>query len=511
MNRNEKTGLPQFVIVQAGGKGSRLKYLTANRPKALVPIGNKPMLFHLFDMNPDAHYLVIGDYKGDVLHKYLDAFSPVDYEYIDAAGKNGTCSGLRKALERIPNGTPFLLIWCDLVLPPNHRFPLDDANYVGISTDFPCRWKYENGEFAEERSVEHGVAGYFSFKDKSVIADVPEEGEFVRYLGGKNIDFKEWPLSKTHEYGLIEEWEKLPKNKTRPFNAISIQDGKVYKTALDQQGEALAKREAAWYKKANELGIKNIPAIYQYEPLVMEKIEGTCIYETKDLPVSKKKELLEKLVQSLKDMHALNEIPADESSFRKAFLDKTFDRLSKIQELVPFAKDETILVNGKPCRNPFFVRDEIEKLVMGYLPKTFCFIHGDCTFSNTMVRNDGDPVFIDPRGYFGDTELYGDPAYDWAKLYYSLYSDYDMFNLKRFHLTIGEGGVQLEIDSNGWRDLEDDYLRLLAGEMTKPQLKLYLALIWLSLTTYAWEDYDSICGAFYNGCYYLEETLELHE
>jgi hypothetical protein len=48
---------------------------------------------------------------------------------------------------------------------------------------------------------------------------------------------------------------------------------------------------------------------------------------------------------------------------------------------------------------------------------------------------------------------------------------------------------------------------LLDGEITKPQLKLLLAIIWLSLTTYAWEDYDSICGAFYQGLYYLEEIL----
>ena len=38
-------------------------------------------------------------------------------------------------------------------------------------------------------------------------------------------------------------------------------------------------------------------------------------------------------------------------------------------------------------------------------------------------------------------------------------------------------------------------------------MKVFLAITWLSLTTYAWEDYDSICGAFYNGLYYLEEAL----
>lgn len=40
-------------------------------------------------------------------------------------------------------------------------------------------------------------------------------------------------------------------------------------------------------------------------------------------------------------------------------------------------------------------------------------------------------------------------------------------------------------------------------------MKVLLAIIWFSLTTYAWEDYDSICGAFYNGLWYLEDALEM--
>jgi hypothetical protein len=50
--------------------------------------------------------------------------------------------------------------------------------------------------------------------------------------------------------------------------------------------------------------------------------------------------------------------------------------------------------------------------------------------------------------------------YDWAKLYYSVAGNYDRFNLKDFRLT-----------------------------------------------TYAWQDYDSVCGAFYNGLCWLEEAL----
>ena len=176
---------------------------------------------------------------------------------------------------------------------------------------------------------------------------------------------------------------------------------------------------------------------------------------------------------------------------------------------MPFADDETVTVNGRICRNIFYHQEELEKLVMAYCPKEFKLIHGDCTFSNTMLKNDSIPMLIDPRGYFGNNELYGDVAYDWVKLYYSLFSNYDQFNLKRFELKISENSVELEIASNNWECMEDDFFELLDGEVTYKQMKLLLAIIWLSLTTYAWEDYDSICGAFYNGLYYLEEALKL--
>ena len=124
-----------------------------------------------------------------------------------------------------------------------------------------------------------------------------------------------------------------------------------------------------------------------------------------------------------------------------------------------------------------------------------------------MLRNDTEPIVIDPRGYFGYTEMLGDPAYDWAKLYYSVVGNYDRFNLKKFRLMINEDSVDLEIESNGWEDLKDDFFRLIGDEAKEADIKLIHAIIWLSLTTYAWEDYDSICGAFYNGLYYLEEAM----
>lgn len=501
-----------YIIVQAGGKGTRMEGLTRNKPKALVPVDNLPIIFHLFRLFPDKKFIIIGDYKFDVLEKYLTAFADVDYQLICSAPYKGTCAGIADAVSLIPEQERFMLIWCDLVLPEDYEIPDTENNVIGISRDFSCRWKYEHGALTEEKTVDCGVAGHFIFREKSVLANVPAEGEFVRYLKEMGIIFYEQSLYRTHEYGLYSEWSKLPAVRCRPFNAIEILDDAVRKSYKDEQGRNLAKHEIRWYQKLKEYGFNAaIPLIYSYDPLCMERINGKNVYETEDYSLERKRKILKNIIFFLKQLHSMETAPADAESYREAYLDKTFARLKKVRDLVPMANDKTVMINGRVCRNVFYYQDELEELVMRYLPEQFVLLHGDCTFSNIMLRKDDSPVLIDPRGYFGSTELYGDAAYDWVKLYYSLFSNYDQFNLKKFSLVIGDSSVQLEIVSNQWECLEEEFFTLLKKDVTREQMKLLLAITWLSLTTYAWEDYDSICGAFYNGLYYFEEALREFE
>lgn len=498
-----------YIIVQAGGKGSRLKYLTTNKPKALVPVENLPMLFHLFRKFPNKRFVIIADYKKEVLREYLSCFADVKYQVVDAEG-TGTCSGVRQAVKLIPENESFMLVWSDLILPKDFELPLEyerknpQNDYIGISKTFPCRWSYEKGKFKEESSYEHGVAGFFLFTDKAKVKAVPESGELVRWMSQCNMTFEELSLAGTKEFGLIEEYEKLGKEKCRPFNRITINGNVLTKEAIDEQGRKLAARECAWYKKADSENIAIIPKIYSTNPLQMEYIKGKNIYECQ-MPYEEKRKLLEKLVNALKLIHTSSEEKADSYSMKEAYYSKTMKRLAKIEDLVPFARQKTIKINGRECRNIFFHKREFEKKLEELTCDKFQFIHGDCTFSNLMLRKNGNPVLIDPRGYFGFTELYGDARYDWAKLYYSVVGNYDNFNLKKFSLEIKESEVVLSIESNHWEDMEKDFFEMTGADVN--EIKLLHAVIWLSLTTYAWQDYDSICGAFYNGLYYLEEVL----
>lgn len=499
--------IPQYIIVQAGGKGSRLEQLTANKPKALLPIDNLPMIFHLFKKYNKSKFIIIGDYKVDVLEKYLKAFAEVEYVVVNAQGYKGTCAGVLKSLEYIPNDAPIMLIWSDLVLPEKFHIPDEIKNYIGIAKDFECRWKYEKNNFQERRSLGNGVAGLFIFENKSILQRVPLEGEFVKWLADNNFAFEELPLYNVKEYGLLSEYKKIESAKCRPFNKVYKKDNFFIKEPIDKMGEDLAKREIVWYEIISKYRFNNIPKIYFYRPLTMEYVDGMSIYEYENLTKQEKKNILYEIIGCLKKVQSIGSITADKDSFLEAYIGKTIHRLEKVRDLVPFAKDEYIMINGKKCHNIFFCKDKLKEEVLKYMPNKFKLIHGDCTFSNIMLRESKQPVLIDPRGYFGYTELYGDPAYDWAKLYYSLVGNYDQFNRKRFVLNIGENSISLSIKSNGWEDLENEFFEVLEEDVCRKQIQLLHAIIWLSLTTYAWENYDSICGAFYNGLYYLEDAL----
>lgn len=412
----------KHIIIQAGGKGSRLEILTANKPKALVPIDNLPMIFHLFKKYPEAEFTIIADYKKEALKKYLHAFAKVKYNVVDAITK-GTCSGIQKSLLNIPNNEPFMLIWCDLILSNIVGIPENiDKNYLGISKDFPCRWSYMLGQFQEIESIENGVAGMFIFKDKSLLANVPAEGEFVRWLSQQHIEFERLNMYGGLEIGTMLSYfqNELNKPKCRPFNKMVFTEKSVSKVPLDVQGEELGKDEVAWYKRVVELGYESIAPIYSYAPLTMEKIKGENIYHYSFLTKQFKRSLLKLIVEGLQNLHRIAPtIPVNTEDCEDNYINKTFARLEKVKELVPFAQDEYITINGIKCKNIFSIKDEIINKIRSFYPEEFHFIHGDCTFSNMMIKTEGVKlILIDPRGYFGKTKFYGDVDYDWAKLYY---------------------------------------------------------------------------------------------
>ncbi len=360
---------------------------------------------------------------------------------------------------------------------------------------------FKEGSFVHEASSSTGVAGFFVFRNKQELVDIPTDGALVPWLNQKKLRFDTFYLDHVYEIGTVAAFEQINVPAIcRPFNEVQINAETVTKRGIDEQGKKIAEDEIAWYKHVQGLGFSYIPRIYSYEPLIMERVRGKNVWEYEYLTYSEKKAILDSIIRGLLVLHELEPgVRSNKSDLDENYINKTFARLKKVEGLIPFARDEFIKINGRYYRNVLFDENAFNEALNSVYPSEFKLIHGDCTFSNILYdRLNQKVVFIDPRGYFGKTKLYGDVDYDWAKLYYSIIGNYDQFNRKHFSLRINEKAVELAIKSNNWEDTKDYFFESI-GNVSRDKIKALHAIIWLSLTTYAWEDYDSICAAFYNG------------
>ncbi len=446
-----------------------------------------------------------------MIENYLKTFAKgVNYTLIKAQGSGNIC-GIKNALKIIASKEQFMLIWCDLIL--SEQFnpqKLDKSkSYIGISEDFECSWSFKNGKLDKISSKEFGVAGCYIFNDKSKFDGIPETGSFASWL--KNSAIPLTPISMQHskETGTLEAIEKISptENRCRPYNKMEFTHDKVIKTGLTDEGKKLIEREVVWYEKMSGYGFNKIPNIYSLNPLTMEKINGTNIFNAKLTP-TQKKQTLDKLIDAVNLMHSYETKPADRNDLVQEYFTKTVQRLESIKHAIPFAQDKFITINGKICKNIIYDNNLLKDLVKkNLLNTTYCPIHGDCTLTNTMTDENGEIYFIDARGYFGSQKVLGDIRYDWAKLYYSIEGCFDEFNIKNFDLEISQNSVCYEIHSAGWKELTNYFISKL-NNVNIDEIKQIHAIIWLSLASHTWEDFDSMCLAFYNGLYLINEYLE---
>jgi GTP:adenosylcobinamide-phosphate guanylyltransferase/aminoglycoside phosphotransferase len=497
-----------YIILQAGGLGTRLGKLTRNKPKALVAIDNKPIIFHIFDRFPRARFIIITSYKSEVFEKYLKVFAKVDYSIVFTE-ETGTCSGIKSALGFIPDNERFLLVWSDLVLTDVSYIKNlnQNNNYIMTSNTIECRWTIVNNQLVEQKSNNNGVIGLFIFKNKDQISDIPHSGEFVRYLSIKGLDYLLKPISEVLEIGTLDQYEKQTvKNKSRPFNLIEFNFGSVIKKPLDEFAKVKLENEVKWYRLLSEKGYKFIPKLINDSPFEIERIRGNHQFSTKNTIESE--EVLLSVLDELKNIHSIHSKTRAFSEILNMYINKPLDRFNLVNDLIPFSTSDYIKINGILCKN--IVKDihKFEIYFKNFYSEEFesKVIHGDPTLSNILFDEKLKPYFIDPRGNFGNLIIYGDEYYDYAKVYYSLFGNYDKFNFGEFNLFINKYDVEFHIEKSSYESVLN-YFERRFNRQELFIIKLIHSTIWLSLTSYVWYDYDQITASFYNSCLEYQKLL----
>src|ERR1700722_17554696 len=427
---------PRQIIIQAGGRGSRLEQHTSNKPKCLVPVDGKPLLYHTLAAFPGAEAVVIVDYRADVVRRWLEAFPPdrpITVVHADGKGSGAGLARAARALSRSDDTTA--VVWCDLVFEAPPPWPVGMRPVIGVTKDFSCRY---------ETPSRSGVMGLFWFHAASILTECPPEGEFSEWV----LAHPYIPLAvqDVREYGTLaalqNHWSDTP---TRFFNEIEIGPEIVTKRARLPEYLSKIEDEAAWYRHVWERGFGNVPRVIAESPLEMTRITGQHPWQMK--PDTR---ALGGIMGALERLHKLETLQFDQDAIAGMYLQKPIKRMVFVANLLPpELRGETVVINGHRCQNRVLGGGWSFDVV----PEAFTLIHGDPTFSNIIITRHGFPFLIDPRGRFGDTQFYGDPLYDWAKLWYSLVGGYDNFNRKQFTLEMGDGCVEVQIKPSGWEML----------------------------------------------------------
>ena len=500
-----------YIIINNDGSYGNDGFF-GNKPLELISKNQLPIIFYVIRRYPQKKFILIENERYDVIGKYISTFGGI--QFVSIREKENNVHSIKKALKCIPENKRFMILNSNVVL-DNGIFPEHTSgNVVGVSAHYPSGRFLENGKIKKRMDGKGNICNFFIVEDKALLNELEEGDDLIESISKLKMDFREFDLGNTKIVTKEEDTREEDLNfvsdfSGRSFNIIKTRGNIVTKLPQDDLGKLLAAQETMWYQKVTGLGYKNIPAIYSYDPISMMKIDGEPVYKA-DVDLKEKKTIIDGIFRALEDLHALGSKAVNVYSMKDVYFNATFSSLDAIKNIVPFTNSNQIRINGKACKNPFDIRNELGRVVQSLLIDgcdTFRLIHGDCTFSNILLGKDGAITFIDPQGCFGLTNYYGDVNYDWAKLYVSIAGGWDRFVNGNFTVSFHAGGVEVRPGSNEWAKLGDYFLSKLPKE-DRLRVKLLYALIWLSSTMYKWNDYDSVCAAFYMGSYYTSPNLQ---
>jgi len=246
------------------------------------------------------------------------------------------------------------------------------------------------------------------------------------------------------------------------FNLITIHGETLIKHSVNEYGHAKLKTEIEFYKYLKLTSIQfKTPTIIKLDELNNEihmeylhnYTELYTIYRT--LSPESQQHILNKIYHFLNEIHLYTHIVSKEQFYSDVINEtqhKINSRMLSVEHIINKYSFIT-KVNNIQLKTLDEIKSKIKSNVNNYLNKLdkyeYCVIHGDCQFNNILINTTTDDImFIDPRGYFGDTRIFGLKEYDIAKIYFAL-SGYGTFDSNIINkLCIENDNINILLDNH---------------------------------------------------------------
>lgn len=285
----------------------------------------------------------------------------------------------------------------------------------------------------------------------------------------------------------------------RAFNSIDIDENRgILKKQSKNQDKLID--EIQWYLKMPAKLQYLTPRIYEYSlernaPYVSMEYYGYNtlheIFVFGDISTSQWRKYFEKILFAIKDMGKYRvkcEPENIRSSLEAMYISKTVERLGSLRDDSHFSAFfcQDIQVNDLFFPNLERCIELLPKLVYERLIDSagaeFCIIHGDLYFANILAEDRfGFLRLVDPRGRFGEFDIYGDQRYELAKLMHSLDGGFDFIIEDLFSVQVENTHIVLEMP----RKIEaiyDEFKKVFKELLTDyKDLQLIESLLFLSM------------------------------
>lgn len=427
------------LIVLAGGRATRLGPLAANLSKALVPVGQRPVLARqICDMRIRNVTVVTSAETRPSVASMLQQSGLndlYDMQLVDQSFRVGPGSALEVGLSAIDAGSVLILFADTLIDPREIPNPITDPWWIGVSHTHERRsWCYMN-----EHGFTEGIpnpASAIAFigalrvpdvgQARSVVSRVvldhaehmsgcevpmaPILNALVNEFGASSTSFPSWlDVGDTKALARARRTEFL----SRGHHRLELDDLGV----LTKHGASLAQRRflADVPDEARPLFPRVYDRFNRDEPLRMDYVDLPSLGElwlywpgTTDMWTH----ILETLLQRLDDhlwrrsFEATHEGIGNVERARRTYITKTVERLTEVH----------VAVSPGVGRFLELVKRE---LVDTARSRPQGLIHGDLNLGNVLWSlSTGTFKLLDPRGDWGDGTGIGDVIYELAKLRY---------------------------------------------------------------------------------------------
>ena len=314
----------------------------------------------------------------------------------------------------------------------------------------------------------------------------------------------------------------------RDFNHIQIDRnrGILKKTSSDRDkfiGEIL------WYLKLPADIEYARPRIFSYSTryeeayIEMEYYSYHTLHELflyGDLTVWQWRDILERVRFILNDFKRYTVVgDGIKESLDEVYLNKTLKRMAQMRADPAFLSyfEGSMEINGKKYCSLDRVCEMLKEAVprLLYDTATFSVIHGDMCFTNIMVDSNFQFIkLIDPRGNFGQYDIYGDPRYELAKLLHSIEGKYDYIIQNLVSVEYDPKAAELNyavFDRQKDYDLVQLFLQVFRDEIGSDLQKLRLieALLFLSMIPLHGESRDHQYAMLGTGIELLAQVIDI--